>query len=155
MARNKSEEMPVAQGATHLLLYCHSPMDDDELALLVPWDQAFADICVRSWRRLEQLKKEDPGIISIRRQSEDHQAFHAAGPLLQWLHDNNQHDAFLEGVAICETPPPTESWPRAETHATILTFAPRWVFWETYELHSDGAFESGTGIGQENEVLFG
>ena len=152
MARNKSENMPVAQGATHLLFYARNPGEDAELALLIPWDQACAEICVRGWKLLDQIRKDDPNIVSITRSFGDTQAFYIGGTLRRWLDDTGLDDTFCDGLCVLETPPPADTWEAVATYGTNLIISPEWVWWET---DSDGIYSCDEGIGRKNDVLFG
>jgi len=152
MARNQSEKMPVAQGATHLLFHARNHEEDTELALLIPWDQACADICVRSWNLLDQIRKNDPHIVSIKRGFGDPQAFEYGGALGRWLDDMGLDDTFIDGICLLESPPPTDTWGAVSTYGSNLIIGQGYVWWET---DSDGIFTCDEGISRNNDVLFG
>lgn len=152
MARNKSEEMPVAQGATHLLFHARNHELETELALLVPWDQACVEICVRGWKLLDQIRKDDSNIISIRRGFRDTQAFYPGGELARWLDDVGLDDTFCDGLVVLEAPPPTSTWETVTVYDTNLIIGQGWVWLET---DSDGLHVCDEGIGRNNDVLFG
>lgn len=155
MARNQSEKMPVAQGATHLLFHARNHEEDTELALLVPWDQACADICVRSWNLLDQIRKNDPHIVSIKRRFGEPRAFECGGALSRWLEDTGRYDSFIDGICLLESPPPIDSldtWGAVSTYGSNLIIGHGWAWWET---DCDGIFTCDEGIGRTNDVLFG
>ncbi len=152
MARNKSEKMPVAQGATHLLFHARNHGEDTELALLIPWDQACAEICERGWQLLDRIRKDDPDIKSTRRSFWGTQAFCIARTLTSWLDDMGLYETFCDGLCVLETPPPEDSWEAVATYETDLIIGQGWVWWET---DSDGIYTCDEGIGRNNAVLFG